>query len=144
MVPDCRDSMASTVDKSSSPAQSARVDPSDGAVRLHQAPRDAQRQQDPPAISCDTCAASCCRSEVWCLTDTGVPPHLTWRDPAGGTRMASLSDGWCAALDRDRLSCRIYPRRPRVCRELRVGGADCLAARSRHAQDAHDAANVTP
>jgi Fe-S-cluster containining protein len=43
--------------------------------------------------------------------------------------MDCLDDGWCAALDRDTLLCRIYERRPLVCRELEVGSPECLAER---------------
>jgi uncharacterized protein len=80
-------------------------------------------------VTCETCAASCCRLEVWCLTDTGVPGHLTVRDSFGRTLMDRLDDGWCAALDRDTLLCRIYAQRPLVCRELEVGSPECLAER---------------
>jgi hypothetical protein len=80
-------------------------------------------------VSCATCVAACCRLEVWCLTDTGVPGHLTRVDPAGGTLMHRLDDGWCAALDRDTLLCRIYAQRPLVCRELEVGSPECLDER---------------
>jgi uncharacterized protein len=80
-------------------------------------------------ITCETCTACCCRLEVWCLTDTGVPGHLTVTDPFGRTLMDRLDDGWCAALDRDTLLCRIYAQRPLVCRELEVGSPECLAER---------------
>lgn len=80
-------------------------------------------------MTCATCVAACCRLEVWCLTDTGVPPRLTVRDPRGGLVMRRLEDGWCIALDRDSLLCRIYDRRPLVCRELVVGSPECLAER---------------
>ncbi|RKT47710.1 YkgJ family cysteine cluster protein [Thiocapsa rosea] len=80
-------------------------------------------------ITCETCAASCCRLEVWCLTDTGVPGHLTVTDHFGRTLMDRLDDGWCAALDRDTMLCRIYAQRPLVCRELEVGSPECLAER---------------
>lgn len=80
-------------------------------------------------VTCETCAASCCRLEVWCLTDTGVPGHLTVVDPFGRTLMDRLDDGWCAALDRNTLLCRIYAQRPLVCRELEVGSPECLAER---------------
>ncbi len=43
--------------------------------------------------------------------------------------MRRLDDGWCAALDRETLLCRIYARRPLVCRELVVGSPECLAER---------------
>ncbi|EGV20246.1 protein of unknown function UPF0153 [Thiocapsa marina 5811] len=81
-------------------------------------------------VTCETCAACCCRLEVWCLTDTGVPGHLTVMDNFGRTLMDRLDDGWCAALDRDTLLCRIYAQRPLVCRELAVGSPECLAERS--------------
>ncbi|NCC28937.1 MAG: YkgJ family cysteine cluster protein [Gammaproteobacteria bacterium] len=81
------------------------------------------------SVTCETCAANCCRLEVWCLTDTGVPGHLTVTDHFGRTLMDRLDDGWCAALDRDTLLCRIYAQRPLVCRELEVGSPECLAER---------------
>uniref|UniRef100_UPI0025D56710 YkgJ family cysteine cluster protein n=1 Tax=uncultured Thiocystis sp. TaxID=1202134 RepID=UPI0025D56710 len=40
-------------------------------------------------------------------------------------------DGWCAALDRDSLRCRIYAWRPLVCREFVMGGPDCRIERGR-------------
>ncbi len=85
--------------------------------------------QNPTPVTCETCAAACCRLEVLCLTDTGVPPRFTTRDEWGGTTMERLDDGWCAALDRDTLLCRIYAQRPLVCREFEMGGADCLLER---------------
>ncbi len=81
------------------------------------------------SITCDACTAVCCRLEVLCLTDTGVPSRFTTRDRWGGLVMARLNDGWCAALDRDTLRCRIYLQRPLVCRESEMGGADCLMER---------------
>jgi Fe-S-cluster containining protein len=44
--------------------------------------------------------------------------------------MDRLDDGWCAALDRDTLRCRIYAQRPLICREFEMGGSDCLAERA--------------
>lgn len=80
-------------------------------------------------ITCDDCAAACCKLEVVCLTETGVPRHFTTRDAWGAITMDRLDDGWCAALDRDTLLCRIYDRRPLLCREFEMGGPDCLAER---------------
>ncbi|MBV5308348.1 YkgJ family cysteine cluster protein [Chromatium okenii] len=82
-----------------------------------------------PLITCDNCTAACCRLEVLCLTDTGVPSRFTIRDRWGGIVMERLNDGWCAALDRDTLRCRIYEQRPLVCREFEMGGIDCLIER---------------
>ncbi len=80
-------------------------------------------------VTCATCAAACCRQEVLCLTETGVPLRFTTQDSWGGTTMHRLDDGWCAALDRNTLLCRIYAQRPLVCREFTMGGMDCLAER---------------
>ena len=84
-----------------------------------------------PEVTCESCAAACCRLEVLCLTDTGVPSRFTTRDAWGGTTMERLDDGWCAALDRDTLLCRIYAQRPLVCREFEMGGPDCLIERGK-------------
>ncbi|MBK1694480.1 zinc/iron-chelating domain-containing protein [Chromatium weissei] len=81
------------------------------------------------SITCDNCAAACCRLEVLCLTNTGVPSRFMIQDRWGGMVMERLDDGWCAALDRDTLRCRIYEQRPLVCREFEMGGADCLIER---------------
>ncbi len=81
-------------------------------------------------IHCERCAACCCRLEVLLLDDRGIPPHLTATDAWGARVMARCDDGWCAALDRDSLRCRIYSRRPRVCRELEMGGDDCIDVRA--------------
>ncbi|MBK1644498.1 hypothetical protein CKO25_07485 [Thiocapsa imhoffii] len=83
--------------------------------------------QPSTGIDCAHCPAACCRLEVWCLTETGVPEAFMRADPRGGTVMARLDDGWCIALDRQTLLCRIYEQRPLVCRELRVGSPECLA-----------------
>jgi Fe-S-cluster containining protein len=64
------------------------------------------------------------------MGDDDVPFELTEVDRWGGQVMARLDDGWCAALDRNTMLCRIYERRPAICREYRVGGNDCLAERS--------------
>jgi uncharacterized protein len=80
-------------------------------------------------VTCTTCAACCCRLEVLLLTDTGAPPGYIATDPWGRQVMARLADGWCAALDRSTLRCRIYPQRPLLCREYTTGGEDCLIER---------------
>ncbi len=50
-------------------------------------------------------------------------------DQWGGQVMKRLADGWCAAVDRTTMLCRIYERRPGVCREFQVGESECLAER---------------
>lgn len=81
-------------------------------------------------VSCETCTAACCRLEVMLLTDTGVPERYIETDRWGGQTMARLDDGWCAALDRSSMACRIYDRRPLICREFAMGGEDCRRARA--------------
>ena len=63
------------------------------------------------------------------MSGDNVPATLTERDPWGGWVMARLDDGWCAALDRDTMRCRIYARRPAVCRDFAMGSGDCIAER---------------
>ena len=83
-----------------------------------------------PPVTCDTCAAVCCRLEVLLVTETGVPRRYTKPNPEGVASMDRLADGWCAALDRDTLRCRIYDQRPLICREFVMGGPDCLTERA--------------
>lgn len=80
-------------------------------------------------VSCVNCQACCCRLEVMVLTDTGVPEKYLQTDQWGGKVMARLEDGWCAALDRETMSCTIYDNRPWVCREFEVGSPECLEER---------------
>jgi Fe-S-cluster containining protein len=81
-------------------------------------------------ITCATCKASCCRLEVMLISDTGVPEQYVEFDKWGGMTMARLDDGWCAALDRLTMLCSIYDKRPVICRELKMGGDECLAERA--------------
>lgn len=81
-------------------------------------------------VTCASCEACCCRLEVLLITDTGVPGHFIAIDEWGGRTMARLDDGWCAALDRNTLLCVIYENRPVVCRELEMGGYECIAGRN--------------
>jgi len=64
------------------------------------------------------------------ITETGVPEHFVETDSRGGRSMARLEDGWCSALDRHSLTCRIYTRRPLVCREFDMGGYECIIERT--------------
>ena len=64
------------------------------------------------------------------MSEDEVPAEMTELDQWGGRIMARLDDGWCAALDRNTLRCRIYERRPTVCRDYQVGGTECIAERS--------------
>ena len=65
------------------------------------------------------------------MGEDDVPDALTAIDAWGGHVMARLDDGWCAALDRGTMLCRIYERRPTVCRDYEMGGSDCLAERAK-------------
>lgn len=67
------------------------------------------------------------------LGDTRVPDHFVIYDTRGGEVLERLDDGWCAALDRDRLCCSIYEYRPQVCRDVPMGGIECRAARKDYA-----------
>ncbi|MBK5939042.1 YkgJ family cysteine cluster protein [Halochromatium roseum] len=82
-----------------------------------------------PRVHCEDCQACCCRKEVLLLGDTRVPNHFVVLDAWGAEVMERLDDGWCIALDRQRLRCSIYSMRPQLCRDVAMGGAECLAAR---------------
>jgi len=81
-------------------------------------------------ITCASCKANCCRLEVMLFGEDDVPSEFTEVDKWGGSVMARLGDGWCAALDRDTMLCGIYERRPTVCRDFQLGGSDCIAERA--------------
>ncbi|MCL6416641.1 YkgJ family cysteine cluster protein [Aestuariirhabdus sp. Z084] len=83
-----------------------------------------------PSIACSRCQACCCQLEVMLITDTGVPERFIDTDRWGGMTMARLDDGWCAALDRDTMSCTIYELRPLICREFEMGSAECVVERT--------------
>ncbi|MFH1038584.1 MAG: YkgJ family cysteine cluster protein [PVC group bacterium] len=85
-----------------------------------------------PKKTCANCRACCCRLEVRLTTDTGVPEHLIDTDSWGGQIMAHLDDGWCAALDRGTMMCKIYDNRPLLCREFQMGEDECLTERAEH------------
>lgn len=44
--------------------------------------------------------------------------------------MARLEDGWCAALDRNTMKCRIYEKRPQICRDFEMGEYECIEQRT--------------
>jgi Fe-S-cluster containining protein len=81
-------------------------------------------------VTCATCAARCCRLEVMLMPEDDVPEALTAIDAWGGTVMARLDDGLCAALDRRTMLCTIYERRPTICRDFEMGGYDCVVERA--------------
>jgi len=81
-------------------------------------------------VSCTNCEAYCCRLEVLLITDTGIPDHFIEIDKWGSMTMARLDDGWCSALDRNTMSCTIYENRPKICRDLKMGGNECITERA--------------
>ena len=91
-----------------------------------------------PVITCANCAACCCRLEVMLFGADDVPSYLIAEDAWGGAVMRRLADGWCAALDRQRLLCTIYGRRPGICRDFAAGGHDCRAVRRAQGYGAAD------
>ena len=72
-------------------------------------------------VSCQNCEACCCRLEVMLFTDTGVPDRYIEEREGEVPVMHRLEDGWCAALDRNTMMCRIYEVRPLICREFEMG-----------------------
>lgn len=63
------------------------------------------------------------------MGDDDPPAEFVATDRWGGQVMKRLDDGWCAAVDRVTMLCRIYERRPGVCREFAVGESACLTER---------------
>jgi Fe-S-cluster containining protein len=61
-------------------------------------------------------------------------------DPEGTPHLRMLSDGRCAALrgaPGRKVSCAIYHLRPKACRTVQPGDADCLRARNEHIACGH-------
>jgi hypothetical protein len=89
-----------------------------------------------PPVACGNCGA-CCR-EAYHSVSVSVRDPVVWKQPAlvvrSGHRWSILREGdRCAALEipGDSYRCRIYPDRPRTCREFERGGRHCLVARRR-------------
>ena len=81
-------------------------------------------------VSCSSCKACCCRLEVMIISETGVPKKYISFDKWGGETMLRLSDGWCAALDRETMMFTIYENRPWICREFEMGSYECVTQRA--------------
>ena len=82
-----------------------------------------------PAIQCSACQACCCQLPVLVLPGDAPPEHFLDEDKDGYLIMGKDDDGWCLALDRERMCCSIYELRPFVCREFAMGGGDCADVR---------------
>jgi Fe-S-cluster containining protein len=102
-------------------------------------------------FECQRCGACCCnvaenltsgfehyvpiedpRSKL--LTDASLRKKLVSRDNEGDPHMRMLAGRCAALLGRvgDRVRCRVYAHRPRVCRRVQPGDPDCLRARLEH------------
>lgn len=90
---------------------------------------DNGRVQTDPAIQCSACQACCCQLPVLVLPGDAPPEHFLDEDKDGYLIMGKADDGWCLALDRERMCCSIYEQRPFVCREFAMGGGDCADVR---------------
>ena len=82
------------------------------------------------AISCSNCKACCCRLEVMLIDDNSIPERFIAENDWGGQVMLRLKDGWCAALDRRTMQCRIYEDRPQICRDFEEASYECLDERA--------------
>ena len=91
---------------------------------------ESPQDEDAATVTCASCTARCCKLEVMLMAEDDIPVRFTETDAWGGTVMARLDDGWCAALDRQTMLCTIYERRPTICRDFELGGHDCLTERS--------------
>ena len=85
-------------------------------------------------VHCTRCEAVCCRLTVTLLPSDRVPSHYIAVDEQGTEVMAQNEDGWCVAVDTNRLCCTIYENRPALCREFEMGGAFCVDVRGDYAR----------
>ncbi|MFC5741739.1 YkgJ family cysteine cluster protein [Dyella tabacisoli] len=82
-----------------------------------------------PSVQCTSCEAVCCRLTVVLLPDDHVPEWLIHRDERGMETLAKNEEGWCLAVDPDKLCCSIYEERPTICRKFAMGSPGCRDAR---------------
>lgn len=82
-----------------------------------------------PEVQCSQCEAVCCRLTVVVEAEDGIDPALTSVTGTGLRVMARAGDGWCVALDRERMQCSIYAARPDACRRFHMAGPYCRAIR---------------
>jgi Fe-S-cluster containining protein len=101
---------------------------------------------DPDLPECLACGA-CCFADVPDYVRVSGADHarlggdaealVTWRENRAYMRMV---DGHCAALvisgSDGTLSCRVYERRPTICRDLERGSRACLGEREHKADRA--------
>lgn len=106
----------------------------------------ADDQRVDAAVSCSSCDAVCCRLTVVVMPDDNVPRHLVDRNEHGLEVMAQGEDGWCIALDENRMCCSIYEQRPAICRKFAMGSAYCRDERElyRDRYSGHDGGREIP
>ncbi len=85
-----------------------------------------------PTVSCSYCDAVCCRLTVVLQPDEDVPAQFVGRNEGGLRVMARNADGWCSALDHERMCCSIYEQRPSICRKFAMGSAYCRDERANY------------
>jgi|GEM_PF-943168 len=92
---------------------------------------DDRRDEGAPEdrAECSACNAVCCRLTVVLDTADDIPLHLTTVMPGGVRVMAKGRDGWCVAMDAERMNCGIYETRPSACRRFAMSGPYCRAVR---------------
>lgn len=78
-----------------------------------------------PSVQCSHCDAVCCRLTVMVLPEDRVPRALVELDDYGTEVMGQSEDGWCIALDHQRMRCGIYELRPSACRDFVMGAGSC-------------------
>src|SRR3546814_16414551 len=78
-----------------------------------------------PTVSCGNCDAVCCRLTVILMPEDRVPRDLTTRPAHGLEVMARDEEGWCVAVDQNRMCCSISAQPPALCRKFAMGSANC-------------------
>lgn len=104
---------------------------------------DSDDERIDTAVACSDCDAVCCRLTVLVMPQDDVPRHLVERNEHGLEVMARGEDGWCVAVDQNRMCCSIYDRRPGVCRKFAMGSAYCRDERAQY-RDAMAQARTIP
>ncbi|MBW2463270.1 MAG: YkgJ family cysteine cluster protein [Deltaproteobacteria bacterium] len=101
---------------------------------------------DPDAPECLSCGA-CCFADLPRYVRVTGDDHARLGDDAdaltvwyGNQAFLGMNDGHCAALEVDgavgHFACRVYDRRPAICRELERGSPACRGERDLKAERA--------
>ncbi|NBT45744.1 MAG: YkgJ family cysteine cluster protein [Gammaproteobacteria bacterium] len=98
-----------------------------------------RRFESQETLDCKTCGA-CCREAFDSVEISRRDPfhrtHPEWVEILETHHKLKRSGGRCIALEggpgpEDPYRCRIYPERPKTCRDFSLGGSNCLEARRR-------------